>query len=120
MRMPNLFCLMLQVKTSASCVVFLFIILEKLTVIDEFTFGKKTGAKASCSATINGKMMIFGGSDKEPFNNQISLVESCQLTRLGDLPMNFFNGGCKTFQTSSGTEETLLCFGKSGQSSCHR
>ena len=111
---------MVQVKTSSPCVVFLFVILEKLTVIDEFTFGNRTGSRASCSATINGKMMIFGGYFNTPYRNQISQVDSCQLTRLGDLPMEFDKGGCNTFQTSSGTEETLLCFAYDGQSSCHR
>ena len=117
---PNLLCLMLQVKTSLSCVVLLFIFSEKLTVIDHFTLGNSTGYHHSCSATINGKMMIFGGKYGGPLATQISLVESCQLTRVGDLPMAFTDGGCNTFQRSSGTEETLLCFAFERQSLCHR
>ena len=111
-----------QVKTLPSCVVFLFIFLEKMMASYDFTFGIGTGAYSSCSATINGKMMIFGGSEigDLPFKNQISIVESCQLRRLGDLPMSFHSGGCNTFQTTNGTEETLLCFAQSGPASCHR
>ena len=79
------------------------------SVKDAFTFGDETGSLVSCSATINGRMMIFGGFWNTKYKNQISVVESCQLTRVGDLPMSFHGGACNTF-TWSGKEETLLCF----------
>ena len=86
----------------------------------KFVFGEKTGSYLSCSAIINGRMTIFGGSLYNPYKNQISVIESCRLTRVGHLPMHFFGGACNTFTTSSGQEETLLCFGMAGENSCHR
>ena len=67
-------------------------------------------------------MMIFGGFPSYPYTNQISIVESqlCQLTRVGDLPMDFASGACNTFKTSLGQEETLLCFGRDGKNLCYR
>lgn len=32
------------------------------------------------------------------FKKQISIVKSCQLKRLGNLPMEFVKGGCNTFK----------------------
>ena len=77
----------------------------------------------SCAATINGQMTLFGGPFMSSYVNQIAVVASCGLTRLGDLPMNFTDGACNTFTTSTGIEEALLCFGQDrepGESSCHR
>ena len=53
--------------------------------------------------------MMFGGDGS--YNNQISVVESCRLRRVGTLPMEFRVGGCNTFQTIDGNDEALLCFG---------
>jgi len=36
-------------------------ILGELDVLDNFIYGKNTGSFFSCSAIINGLMMIFGG-----------------------------------------------------------
>ena len=76
---------------------------------------------ASCSATINGRMMIFGGDLDTPYEKQISVVEHCGLTRVGDLPVRFYAGGCNTFTTSLGDEETLLCSVPvhNGKTTCH-
>ena len=63
--------------------------------------------------------MIFGGHFDE-FIKQISIVESCGLRRIGSLPMEFYQGACNTFQTSGGTDETLLCFDKYAPKDCHR
>lgn len=62
--------------------------------------------------------MIFGGDQK--LKKQISIVKSCGLKRVGTLPMAFENGACNTFETSGGTEETLLCFAFAGAKLCHR
>jgi len=64
-------------------------------------------------------MFIFGGSTT-PYDDQISLVESCHLIRLGTMPVKFYTGACNSFKTSTGDEQTLLCFGTSGRSNCHR
>lgn len=84
-----------------------------------FLFQSGTGAYGSCSALINGAMMIFGG-DTLPYVNQISVVESCQLRRIGNLPMDFYLGACTTIQNNAGNDETLLCFDGYGPKDCHR
>ena len=92
----------------------------------EVEFG--TGSFRSCSATINGQMMIFGlqptGKQswdlEHSFQSQISIVESCRLKRLGTLPFSFYDGGCNTFKTNGEMEETLLCFGMGGKKMCYR
>ena len=99
---------------------FLFFGSGKLT--SEFQFGQSasTGSYVSCSTVINGLMMIFGGYPNSDFNNQISVVESCGLRRLGTLPMEFYLGACNTFQSNEGDEEVLLCFAYPGYKDCHR
>ena len=64
-------------------------------------------------------MFIFGGYTT-PYEDQISLVESCHLVRLGTMPVKFSAGGCNTFTSSTGDEQTLLCFALAGRSNCHR
>ena len=64
--------------------------------------------------------MIFGGYSLFGYKDQISIVESCKLTRLGNLPKTFEHGACETFKTSSGKEETLLCFAYSFYKICQR
>lgn len=86
----------------------------------KFTFGDETGAYHSCSATINGRMTIFGGRANSPYKNQIAVIESCQLTRIGTLPMDFSHGACNTFSVSAEKEESLLCFGLYRRSFCYR
>ena len=87
-------------------------------MVDNFIYGTNTGSYSSCSSIINGLMVIFGGHDD--FKNQISIVESCQLRRLGDLPMAFYDGACNTYRNPEGTEKILLCFASAGKTTCHR
>lgn len=89
-------------------------------VTNIFEFGDKTGSYRSCSATMNGRMMIFGGYRNTPYINQISEVKSCQLKRVGDLPIDFDAGTCNTFRGSLGMEAVLLCFSTSDKSACMR
>ena len=98
----------------------LILYLGNLTKLDSFSFTYETGSYYSCSATINGQMLIFGGSSSYSYSNQISLVENCRLTRIGSLPITFHYGACNTFQRSDGISETLLCFASDGKSNCHR
>ena len=67
---------------------------------------------------VNGQMMIFVGYSRQ--ETQIAMVESCRLTRVGNLPIAFNKGGCNTFKTASGDDETLLCFAEMGKKNCHR
>ena len=82
-----------------------------LTRVESFEIGAKTGGFRVCSTLLNGLMMVFGGVAR-PFDNQISVIENCGLRRIGDLPMHFDWGGCNTFLSSEGNQETLLCFGR--------
>ena len=93
-------------------------ILGSLTEV-EFSFSDQTGSYGSCSTVINGKSIIFGGF-RSSFQNQISLVENCRLTRIGTLPFPFHYGACNTFQNSDRISEALLCFGLDDTSNCHR
>jgi len=65
-------------------------------------------------------MYIFGGYTGNDYTDQITLVESCHLIRLGTMPVTFQLGACNSFQTSTGDEQTLLCFASSGAKHCHR
>ena len=100
----------------------MFLFFGSGTLTSEFQFGQSesTGSYRSCSTVINGLMMIFGGDSNSDFDNQISVVESCGLRRLGTLPMQFEFGACNTFQSNEGDEEVLLCFAYNGRKDCHR
>ena len=87
---------------------------------DGFQMDDNTGAEWSCSFMLNGRMMIVGGDSMGRHSDQLSVVESCSLHRVGTLPMEFELGGCNTFQAPSGQEEALLCFGLDGMEDCHR
>ena len=63
-------------------------------------------------------MTIFGGASD--YNDQISLVEDCGLTRVGTLPMKFTGGSCTNYKSNNGEIRTLLCFGLTAKSNCHR
>ena len=86
--------------------------------MDQFVFEDGTDSFKSCSAMVNGQMLIFGGYYL--YETQIAIVESCRLTRVGNLPMAFTSGACNTFKTASGDDETLLCFEEQGIKNCHR
>jgi len=88
----------------------LLYVLDELSNVDGFTFGENTGVQYSCSAVISGMMMVFGGSNGYPYKNQISVVESCQLRRIGQLPIDFESGACNTFLSNDQKDEILLCF----------
>ena len=63
--------------------------------------------------TISGQMMMLGGSISPNLKSRTKYhSQSCGLTQVGDLPMNFAIGACNTFITSSGKEETMFCFGE--------
>ena len=43
---------------------------------------------------------------------QISTIENCKMTRQGDLPFNFTDGSCNTFDPiKSHPSKIFLCFG---------
>jgi len=46
--------------------------------------------------------MIFGGTIGADYINQISIVESCGLKRIGNLPKQFYYGACNTFNNANG------------------
>ena len=97
------------------------LVLGQLKNVTQFSFDDESGSYRSCSTTINGKMMIFGGDSGTPSYNQISILESCGLRRIGDLPMNLRSGACNTFINSQGKDYALLCFGYNyGMNECHR
>ena len=64
--------------------------------------------------------MIFGGTLAADYINQISIVESCGLKRIGDLPKQFYYGACNTFNNADGQEEVLLCFDQFDEKGCRR
>ena len=51
--------------------------------------------------------------ENEPFF-KISKVQDCKLTRVGDLPFDFFSGGCNTFDFG-----IMMCFPWSAPYECH-
>ena len=99
-------------------------ILGEVDLVDNFSYGENTGSWHSCSTTINGIMMIYGSQMTTDFQTQISIVESCRLRRIGDLPMEYFGyGGCNFYKKNDGNEINLLCFGLGqgqGYKNCHR
>ena len=56
-----------------------------------FRVGAQTEAHASCSIIWHGDMFIFGGYDNR---RQISQVDGCKLTRVGQLPFKMRYGAC--------------------------
>ena len=81
-----------------------------------FHFEDNTGAFGSCSAIMDGRMLVFGGD--ATYGNQISEVANCGLSRIGKLPLDFSYLACNTFNGDS--EYVLLCFPFKQQSGCHR
>ena len=99
-------------------------ILGAVDWVDNFSYGENTGTYYSCSTTINGIMMIYGSFSGTDFKTQITIVESCGLTRIGELPMDSFHrGGCNVYKNNDGNERNLLCFATGqgqGYKNCHR
>ena len=56
-----------------------------------FAYDSKTEADGSCSVIWRGNMFIFGGWSHK---KQISMVDQCQLKRVGDLPFDMVFGAC--------------------------
>ena len=89
---------------------------------DEFTFEFGTGSYASCSFVQGGNMYIAGGDyySSGSYSQQLSIVESCRLTRIGQLPYTFSNGACNNFNNGDGTDNALMCFSDFHRNGCLR
>ena len=81
-----------------------------MTEIDEFSFEPDTGSYLSCSFVLNGIMFIVGGYSNRDFTRQISIVESCRINKVGQLPYDFYDGACNSYTNEVGNESALLCF----------
>ena len=68
-----------------------------------FSKGPNTEVHASCSLQVKGQMMVFGGTVER---RQIAAIDDCQLKRVGDLPFDFYLGGCGYFRN-----KFYFCFG---------
>ena len=82
-----------------------------LSEVDGFHYERGSGSWYSCSFILNGIMTIVGGdaNNGEYIQRQISVVESCQLRLIGQLPMNFEHGACNSFYNNEENAEALLC-----------
>ena len=68
-----------------------------------FSFGEGTQALFSCSITWRNQFFVFGGkADRK----QISILNGCQLERIGSLAFDQYYGGC----ANVGDEAIYLCF----------
>ena len=83
----------------------------------EFDFGENTAVVASCSIVWQGKMFMFGGYK---LKTQISTVEQCQLTAIGNLEFDMDKGAC----AQRNDAEVFICFADAFNNrttrSCHR
>ena len=66
-------------------------------MLDAFTFEDKTMIYRSCSAVIDGKMLVFGGYSGD-YARQWSSVGSCSLRLEGKFDFDFLYGACNTIQ----------------------
>lgn len=66
--------------------------------------GETVSTLASCAATLNNEMYVFGGLFVE---RQIAKVMDCSLTNVGEMPFGHYLGGCNTFSFG-----VMLCFPK--------
>ena len=69
----------------------------------KFTYGDETEAHGSCSIVWQTKMYMFGGYK---YSKQISVVDKCQLKRVGDLLFYMFYGAC----AQRDNNQVLICF----------
>ena len=69
----------------------------------DFTFSSGTEVEGSCSVVWRDEMFVFGGNNQ---NHQISKVESCRLTLVGQLSMKANKPAC----TNVGDELIFICF----------
>ena len=65
-------------------------------MLDAFTFEDQTRIYESCSAVLNGEMLVFGGYSY--YERQWSSVGSCSLRSEGKLDFDFRLGACNTVQ----------------------
>ena len=87
-----------------------FFISDSIRRLDNFVFDEQTGASYSCSALLNGRMLIIGGD--EDFTSQISEVKNCKLQKTGHrMPTKFYNPACNSFMDENQSQYVLLCFG---------
>ena len=77
----------------------------------EFDYGTDTQVYRSCSINWQGDLYVFGGFNEQ---RQISLVEGCQLIRVGTLSFNLDRGAC----TNVNNEKLFLCFDVSNDKKC--
>ena len=77
---------------------------EMARFISGFEFGDDTDTSGSCSIVWRGKMHLFGGNYHR---RQISVVDKCQLTRIGNLTFDMYLGAC----AQRDGEEVFICFG---------
>ena len=68
-----------------------------------FIYGTGTEVASACSVIWRGEMYVFGGYTHQ---RQISMVDQCQLTRIGDLPFNMYHGAC----AQRNDQEVFICF----------
>ena len=61
-------------------------------------FEGQTQIYRSCSAVLNGEMLVFGGFGGINFERQWSSVGSCSLRSEGKLAFDFEYGACNTIQ----------------------
>ena len=69
----------------------------------KFTYEYKTQAQGSCSIVWQSKMYIFGGNS---YQRQISVVDQCKLTSIGELQFNMNDGACAQRDNT----EVFICF----------
>ena len=71
--------------------------------------------------------MVGGIKDKWVYENmyftvienfiKVSQIENCQMTRIGDLPFDYYRGSCNTFLEPN--PRVLLCFSDNDPKVCH-
>ena len=67
-----------------------------------FKLEKYTEVSYSCAVNFKGRSYVYGGY-KEPY--QLSMVDGCALTRVGDLPFPYTEGAC-----TNTPNHVFLCF----------
>ena len=78
----------------------------------EFAYNEQTEVFYSCYAVFQGRKFVFGG-EENPL--QISVVDGCQLTRLGDLAFEFYEGACLNWSD----ESMVFCFDHQNNRQCY-
>ena len=68
-----------------------------------FAYGSNTETIGTCSVIWRGNMFLFGGYNHK---KQISMVDQCQLKRVGDLPFIMYFGAC----AQRNDQQVYICF----------